>query len=196
MPDPIWKVIQRYNEQTTQLGWTLSSYVQSASPPEVGDVPFAGWITAYMNVCSPSVSLVDCRISSVGTYRDEYIIRGSAFPDSQGTLGDEATEIASYVQLRLQGGRILQGSSAWKLHGISADIVFGSAIAPGSPVWVALLAAGLAWFRLYRPVATPNMPSVTTPAAFVTGEVSGMYSRRLGRPFSSPGQQRRYTRTG
>ena len=195
MPDPIWKVIQRYTEEITQLGWTLSYFMQAAAHPAPGDINFEAFNTAYLNLCADTVHLMDIRMSSVGAYRDEFIIPGADMITTDGQAEGAATEIASYAQLRGQGGRILQGSSAWKLHGIADDFVAGSNLIVSDAAVVAMSAAALAWLKLYRPDATDNLPSVTTPAAFVSFQTTGMYNRRLGRPFSSPGQQRRYTRT-
>ena len=183
----IFKMILRYHDNDSGLDWSITNH-RTASDHNNAKATAEPWNTAYLGVCSENVRLVDGRFSDINVYRDQYVFPGNLFAQDAGQIPGESTEIASYAQWRGNGGPIMMAGSAWKLHGVSEGFVDSSRLVQTDPAFAALLAACLVYFQLYRPVAGAFTPSVSVPADFPTGSLSGMYFRRLGRPFGLPGQ--------
>lgn len=190
----IYKTVARYYDQSSGMSWLHTNF-RYEETPEANAVAFTDWQEAYMAACSAFVYLLDFRVYTELAERVVRVVPGVSITPHQGTTLGAATEISSYAQWRGQGGIGAGGSSAWKLHGLSEEYVEGSKLKVAAPEIGALLDAGLAWFRQYRPVAGASVPVVSPPAEFETRNIDGMFTRRTGRSFLSIGQQRRYTRT-
>lgn len=186
---PVYKQILRYKETQSGMSWSVTNHAGYAN---LADAFLAAnaWNDFYMAVCGSTVLLVDCRTSDVTLYRDIEVIPSTAFGSDAGLIAGEVTEIGSYAQARGSGSAVNQGSNAWKLHGISESLVNGSYLNIASADVIALQTACLAYFQQYRPSAGVRLPVIVGAAPFDRFSVTGMYFKRLGRPFGLPGQSR------
>ncbi len=193
---PVFKSVLRYFDATSGMSWSHTNWREETTAADVFTAADT-WNTAYMSICAPSVTLLDLRVYIAGGLRIVNVVPSSAFANSNGTGPGVATEISSYAQWRGFGGTGVAGSGAWKLHGIDGSFVTGSALDSGEEEVSDLIAAGISWFRCYRPEVsgTSALPVVDPPVAWDTAQIIGMFSRRVGRSFLSSGQQQRYTRT-
>lgn len=191
----LWKGVLRYWDSVSGMTWSIANH-RLADGPDAFQGPADVWNSVYFGACAETVQLVDLRVynlDEIGVYR---VYNKFEFTDKEGAIAGNPTEISSYAQLRGFGSEIGQGSSAWKLHGISDTLVTGSYIDPVEVKFTNIIDASVIYFRQYRPEAGVHVPAMPVPIAFASFQVSGCYGRRTGRPFISPGQQRRYTRTG
>lgn len=193
---PIYQIISSYTDFDSGLSWKLRNFSEEATPQDALLIAKT-WNDAYMQACASTVSPVDARISNIAVTLDMFVVAKASLGAQQGNIGGLPTEISSYAKWTGFGGVGTRGQSGWKLHGLAETLVNGSKLDLANPIVVQLSNDAFAYFQQYRKVATGapnNLPVVSPPIDFVNYNIVGMYSRKLGRSFLSPGQQRRYTR--
>lgn len=193
---PIWKTVARYYDDQSKMGWSHTNW-RPNSDTSANDVMVAwnDWNDAYMELCAETVHPLDLRVYNDDELYAVAVFDRSFFTTTEGQKPGLPTEISSYVKLTGYNYTVLEGQSSWKLHGITEDAVDGSVLNPDYAGLGLLTLAANDWFRAYRPEAGEKVPPIIAPLTFDQFLVSGMYGRRTGRSFLSPGQQRRYTRT-
>lgn len=191
----IWRTILRYLSGNSGLEWTITNYLSAASPAAclAAADPFN---TAYLNICPTTISLIDYRVSDVAVYRDEYVQDAGGFTRQNGALAGASVPDSCAALWTGYGSNVTQGQSKWWFHGISVtQVSFPDDFAYAGALALALDVAAKAYLKQYRPVLSPavGLPVVNPPVAFPASSWSRtLHDRRLGRPFLSNGQARRY----
>lgn len=196
MPAPVWKAVARYRETNSGLTWSVSCWRNDPSVATIFD-EFDGWNDEYLALCFQGVEGIDLRISENGTWDDVLIVPVSQWNTKKGALIIKMMPLAEYLAVRLDGDDVNRSRSIIKLHGFDVAVLDESGrVDVTLPGIVTLQNQSLIYFQQFRSNPTAKgLPLVDPPESFGTAVIEGPYVRRLGNPFTLPGQRARYTRT-
>jgi hypothetical protein len=193
-----FRVILRYENTASHLGWTVSTVVEAADAVAAQALADP-WNTKYLACCPPSTFIKDCRVSDVGLWSDMRIFSPAGFAHAIGTnAGTYLVPIAECILLTGSNDNpfVLQ-RSRWHLHGISTALILDSGELDQSDTsLIALLVASFDYLMAYRKADTPvhHLPKNDPPVTFASFSAEGPFVRRVGNPFFLAGQRARYTR--
>lgn len=192
-----YRSVLRYKDTSSGLGWSLTTYQNAATPAAVFALADT-WNTLYISICPPNVEISDIRVSNVAIWNDVNVYFGAGFATPVGTALGNMVPLAECLMIEGRNNDVNQlGWSYWHLHGISAAVLTADGTVNAAHAGVAALSTGSGPFMMqYRKVATPVklLPVVDPPQPYPGYLATGPYVRRLGNPFTLPGQRARYAR--
>lgn len=188
---PTWRTVLRYEDTGSKLGWSVTNYRNDATTMLL-KAAMNAWNTKYLACCFIGVRVVDFRFSDVALWRDVGVESRAVITTKTGSKAVGLMPLAECALVKGIGDTTNLGTAYYHLHGMDVSMFSsdGSLDIANADV-AALNAADDSWFQQYRKVAKHGgaLPIVNPPQLWGATIISGPYVRRLGTPFTLPGQR-------